>query len=230
VVIAIIAILAGLLLPALAKAKRKAQTTSCLNNIRQIQFSFIMWGDDNNDGKYPWNPGPGATNKNQLRLYWQPLENYLKNTKALTCPADTKRTPFEKWADLSPTFEFRTNLSYTFTTNSRPNYPQALFIGDNYISQELPSGQTLLLPDNAANGAMAAVSRNFVPRRGWLNTATTQFKIRHGDLGNFGLCDGSVATYKTKAFQKQMTTMIDRYFPNDNIVFQLPQYAPDHEY
>jgi prepilin-type N-terminal cleavage/methylation domain-containing protein/prepilin-type processing-associated H-X9-DG protein len=49
VVIAIIAILAAMLLPALAKAKAKAQQAQCLSNQRQMQLCWIMFGGDNND-------------------------------------------------------------------------------------------------------------------------------------------------------------------------------------
>ena len=53
VVIAIIAILAGLLLPALARAKGKATGISCMNNLRQMSFSWSMCTDDNDDKLVP---------------------------------------------------------------------------------------------------------------------------------------------------------------------------------
>jgi len=49
VVIAIIAILASLLLPALSRAKLKAQGTSCMNNLRQMMLGWRLYADENND-------------------------------------------------------------------------------------------------------------------------------------------------------------------------------------
>ena len=49
VVIAIIAILAAMLLPALTAAKARAQSISCLSNIRQLTTAFIMYAGDNRD-------------------------------------------------------------------------------------------------------------------------------------------------------------------------------------
>src|ERR1035437_4231188 len=48
VVIAIIASFAALLLPALAKAKQKAERVTCLNNQKQLTLAWIMYADDNN--------------------------------------------------------------------------------------------------------------------------------------------------------------------------------------
>ena len=47
VVIAIIGILAGLLLPALGRAKLKAQGVYCMNNTKQMTLAWILYADDN---------------------------------------------------------------------------------------------------------------------------------------------------------------------------------------
>ncbi len=106
VVIAIIAILAALLLPALGKAKTKAQGIGCLNNLRQLQFAWHLYSDEQN-GKLVYNnchatgeptgwvmgwlPTPAdATNVNLLKqgLLW----DYSRSLPTYKCPADRSKT------------------------------------------------------------------------------------------------------------------------------------------
>jgi prepilin-type N-terminal cleavage/methylation domain-containing protein len=66
VVIAIIALLIGILLPALAKARKAAQVTACLSNARQIGLTMAAYSTDNKDW-YPLLPFATATD----RQAWQ---------------------------------------------------------------------------------------------------------------------------------------------------------------
>jgi prepilin-type N-terminal cleavage/methylation domain-containing protein len=57
VVIAIIAILAAMLLPALSKAKNKAQQIKCVSNLKQLQVGWLLYANDFNDYMLPNAPG-----------------------------------------------------------------------------------------------------------------------------------------------------------------------------
>jgi prepilin-type N-terminal cleavage/methylation domain-containing protein len=52
VTVAVIAILAGLLLPALSGAKRKADSTRCISNLRQLGLALRLYADEN-EGRLP---------------------------------------------------------------------------------------------------------------------------------------------------------------------------------
>ena len=53
VVVAIIGLLAGMLLPSLAKAKVKANRMKCGNNLKQVHMAFTLFANDY-DGRLPW--------------------------------------------------------------------------------------------------------------------------------------------------------------------------------
>jgi prepilin-type N-terminal cleavage/methylation domain-containing protein len=136
VVIAIIGILAGLLLPALAKAKERAKMIQCTNSLHQIGIAATMYADDNNDyffyssddsgnlalpngGQWYINPRssvmenvfpPGADLSNG---YWALgyYSYYGRNQKVFGCPDGTV---VDEWKDggLSYPHDFWANSSY----------------------------------------------------------------------------------------------------------------------
>lgn len=107
VVIAIIAILAAMLLPALARAKSKAQQTGCLNNYRQLQLCWQMYADENHDalpaneainismnraglsvGANSWLQGNAWTDTSLTNIQRGALFRYNQSVNIYKCPAD----------------------------------------------------------------------------------------------------------------------------------------------
>ncbi|HXJ56036.1 MAG TPA: DUF4190 domain-containing protein [Verrucomicrobiae bacterium] len=84
---AFIPILAGLALPALAKAKDKAQQINCRNHMQQIGLAARMWASDNNE-KFP----PDFLS----------MSNELVTPLVLICPADRSKSKVMSWSDFGP--------------------------------------------------------------------------------------------------------------------------------
>jgi len=93
VVIAIIAILAALLLPALSRAKARAQRIACVNNLKQTGLAFSLWADDH-DNAFPATVDPaagGSKTRTEAWMHFMTLSAELATPKLLVCPGDAGR-------------------------------------------------------------------------------------------------------------------------------------------
>jgi len=205
--IAIIAILAGLLLPALNAARRKAQTMQCMNFQRQLGITLLQYTDDNNSCFPPnsidsdW---PGMMGRWYMGDY---LVRYLGSPGKL------------KTLTLCPSTDFNSEPGGTGT---RPDSSYGMAINTSTSSFRItgwhnPLSNALMMMDYGRegrwyyNGGGGPLQKNFLQYSYFFNDDPTKQKstavfTRHTQKANLLFADGHMESITKQTFQYHLST------------------------
>jgi prepilin-type N-terminal cleavage/methylation domain-containing protein len=203
VVVAIIAILAAMILPALAAAKYRAKTTACMNNLRQWGLASKTYGDENEDiVPEEGNVAKAINDIANVSAWYNAVSTYIKQPPLTyyyphhpPMPADS--TIFSCPTAAQPTFPVDFNEAYfMYGENNRVCVNQtaiAAGAAQTHFSTMPNPANTILFcemngNDNTGSPPSAALS------------GTTGFHLqfeRHGHFNNFVMCDGSMRAVRT---------------------------------
>jgi competence protein ComGC len=187
VIIAVLAVLVAVLLPALAAAKRKHSRIGCVNNLQEIGLACRVWEGDNGD-KYPM--GISVTNGGSMELVltgnvlttFLVMSNELSTPRILHCPEDTEHIETNSFAMLASS-----NISYFININAAEAYPQMLLSGDdNFEIGGVPVKSGLLELST--------------------NTPISWTAKRHKFVGNLAIADGSVQQVTQSGLRSALVT------------------------
>jgi prepilin-type N-terminal cleavage/methylation domain-containing protein len=217
VVIAIIAILAALLLPALSKAKLKAQSITCVNNLHQLATAWVMYADDHNGLLVPnwvadnraWIDGtkgtvnklPGATNlvaiKDGLLFRYNPNVGIYQCPTAVNGPAGIETTRVVRNYSLQGRMGGASdadNAQYGVISTEwvlGSAYPQYKRVTDIQLPAPAEANPFLDESIKTVDDGYFAVNYNTRPAE-WQNSPT----VRHGQSGVMAFADGRAERWR----------------------------------
>jgi prepilin-type N-terminal cleavage/methylation domain-containing protein len=228
VVIAIIAILAALLLPALARAKAKAQRISCTNNLKQVGLAFRTFAIDN-DGNMPqtlaWSQGGNSddvgyrtltalqktgptTGSRGVSMMFLCMSNELSTPKILFCPAEYESSyrqaastfaGYQSAGANNVLFTNDLNVSYFIGVDAQETSPQMFLTGDHNLGGDANPPNTPFLEAPSKGSFAVYMGTNWVVNQGPAFLAN-----QHDKQGNIGLGDGSVQGWTRTKLQEAL--------------------------
>ncbi len=207
VVIAIIAILMALLMPAISRAKMKANQTSCLNNMRQLTLAATMYANDYNE-EFPARRVP-------TNAWPHKLKPYFVTWQIIACPSDHFGVVGLFADDINPKRSYLINgFNDYFKVNLSP--------GDYKAFQQwrFPHGMRLAAIPRPTDMVLFGEKRSGSPH---IHMDTDQGKRgndfeeidhkRHGQGSNFSFADGSVRFIKKyqELYPENLWAVVDEF-------------------
>ncbi|HWD90831.1 MAG TPA: prepilin-type N-terminal cleavage/methylation domain-containing protein [Verrucomicrobiae bacterium] len=212
VVIAIIAILAAMLLPALSRAKQKAQCIHCANSLRQLNIGWIMYTGENEDAIVPcaWLSLPGGWVQGSMRIG---VANVADNTNSANLMSPNGKlwaylnalSVYRCAADQSTALEGGALLDRvrSYSANQKLNCPQdwfhapdSTFVNFRKISQIARPTEIFTFiderEDSIDDGALGVDMVDVGGRAQWINVPAN----RHNDACGVCFADGHTEIHK----------------------------------
>ena len=218
VVMAVVAILAASLLPAMAGSRSGALRLICNNNLKQVGVAFRTWSLSHN-GSMPmavaYSRGGDsddvgfrvlATTQKGSRgvsMMFLCMSNELSTPKILYCPAESETSVRQTATTFSGVggpgtvpFTNDLNVSYFIGIDARESYPRMLLTGDHNLGGNGNPPTTSYLAAPSTGTPFVYLGTNFWAPGGpaWLNTM-------HAQRGNVLMADGSVEFFSRSGLQ-----------------------------
>lgn len=202
VVVAVIAILAALLLPALSKAKAKAQHIVCLNNLKQLTIAWLTYIHDHDDFLPPneatfieslpgsWVVGSAPNDVDTSKIQAGVLFPYAYNAAIYKCPTDKSTVTGLPGRPRVRSYSLLHYLGYDGYGNSLTRYTQIQTPGPDSIFVFIDEQQ-----DSIDNGGFGQTR---YPDNRWVNLPSD----RHSWMGTMSFADGHAANVRWRNRKK----------------------------